>query len=278
MKIITDPQITRQIKPVDFSFLSSADQEITLAVETMLRTMYGFQDNIPIILQGLTYTIPQHSQQSPTISAGKVLLNGIVYDIEQLSLALSNTITANNILSHVSLLLQKRVIAPSPVLDKDLNETINCHYEYYGTLTQATVNLDNYNDLSLPNTSSISPRQLDNTTANSNYLGVYLFNNLVRVESIAEISYRQTSLQIQELNQTLATINTSITQLRRLLSSETSTRADEVDKLKYILRAIINGETALYNETLWEHLFSVDDWNDHRNYNDFINNNSDDNQ
>lgn len=277
MKIITDPQITRQIKPVDFSFLSSADQEITLAVETMLRTMYGFQDNIPIILQGLTYTIPQHSQQSPTISAGKVLLNGIVYDIEQLSLALSNTITANNILSHVSLLLQKRVIAPSPVLDKDLNETINCHYEYYGTLTQATVNLDNYNDLSLPNTSSTSPRQLDNQTL-SNYLGVYPFSNLVRVESIAEISYRQTSLQLQELNQTLATINTSITQLRRLLSSETSTRADEVDKLKYILRAIINGETDLYLETLWEHLFSVDDWNDHRNYNDFINNNSDDNQ
>lgn len=277
MKIITDPQITRQIKPVDFSFLSSADQEITLAVETMLRTMYGFQDNIPIILQGLTYTIPQHSQQSPTISAGKVLLNGIVYDIEQLSLALSNTITANNILSHVSLLLQKRVIAPSPVLDKDLNETINCHYEYYGTLTQATVNLDNYNDLSLPNTSSTSPRQLDNQTL-SNYLGVYPFNNLVRVESIAEISYRQTSLQLQELNQTLATINTSITQLRRLLSSETSTRADEVDKLKYILRAIINGETDLYLETLWEHLSSVDDWNDHRNYNDFINNNSDDNQ
>lgn len=250
MKTITNPLKTRQIQPIDFSFLSLADKEIVLAVEAMLRTMYNFPDNIPIILQGLEY-----SQDSFTISGGKVLFSGIVYDVEQLYLATSDTITTSNVLSFVSLILQQRVTSPSPVLDKNLSATINCHYEHYGTLSllSRSVSTDNFSPFS-----NNSGRPTSNT---------FDFNSLLRVEPITSLASQATALQLQQLSDQLTTINTSLSSLRHQLTLERTSRQSDIDGIKYILNAIVHqysGTSAVYQLIdVWEHVFSTEDWNNH---------------
>lgn len=234
MKTITDPLRTRQIQPIDFSFLSLADKDIVLAVEAMLRTMYNFPDDIPIILQGLEY-----SQDSSSISDGKVLFSGIVYDVEHL------TLSSNASLIHVSLYLRHRVVSPSPVLDKNLSATINCHYEYYGTLTQASI--------STPAESLSHDRQ-------------YSFVTLLRVESISSLASQATSIQIQQLSDSLTTTNTTLSSLRQQLLLERSSRQSDIDGIKFILNTIchqFSGSVLAQLAYLWCDLFGTDDWNNH---------------
>ncbi len=137
MKVITDSNKTRQVQPVDFAFLSQADSDVVKAVERMLRTMYGWGEDYPIIISGLEYnTYSKPPQQSSyKITSGKVLWNGAIYDVEEVQLK-TGLNTVGSILNSVYFVMKRKVVAPSPVYDKNMAKTINCHYETYGQLQQ----------------------------------------------------------------------------------------------------------------------------------------------
>ena len=139
MKEIIDSQTTRQIQPVDFSFLSDADKDIVLAFENTLRTMYGWANDAPIVLSGLELTIDTNVRPTRVVvSDGTVVFNGVVYPVEGME-PFGGVATIGAVRRSITMRLTKKVVQPSPVFDKNLSRTIECHYEYYGQLTQGTV-------------------------------------------------------------------------------------------------------------------------------------------
>jgi hypothetical protein len=165
MKEILDSN-TRQVQPIDFSFLSGADKDIVAGIEKLLRTMYGWNEEPkqPIVLTGLIY-----NTTTKKISSGLLMYNGTIYDVDTKTLQTSiligtdiseagstiSTITGNsilaNILDSVKIRLIQEVVSPSPVLDKDLSLTINCHVNNKAILTQMALTNDDsafsYNSL-----------------------------------------------------------------------------------------------------------------------------------
>lgn len=173
MKIITDSNKTRQVQPIDFAFLSMADKEVVQAVETMLRTMYDWAEDYPIIVSGLEYNVFRKPPQpaSYKITSGKVLWNGLVYDVAELQLK-TGLNTIGNIIDNVYFKMKRKVVEPSPVYDKNMAKSINCHYEHYGELQQV------FQPLTLGGTTQVSGGTIG---LNVKYTDMY------RVKSIAGI-------------------------------------------------------------------------------------------
>ena len=167
MKEIRDSQ-ERQVQPVDFSFLSQADSEIVAGVEAMLRTMYGWQEDIPIILSGMIaeryYKPPQEATYN--ITAGKVLFKGKIMDFQQIS-NIPEPDGIDNILEVITWQTLVDIAAPSPVRDRNGEETINCHYEY----SSKTMRLQN--------------KLTEKDVELYRRAGVFLLSDMYRVEKMA---------------------------------------------------------------------------------------------
>lgn len=134
MKKITDPGVTRQVQPIDLSFLSEADTEVVAGVEAMIKSIYGITNRNPIIVRGLSYNTGDRM-----ISAGVVIYNSTLYAVKEMRVVqqLSPGMTyIGDILGTVKLFFRQSVVAPSPVKNRSLVNAINCHYDYYGILTQ----------------------------------------------------------------------------------------------------------------------------------------------
>jgi hypothetical protein len=193
MNEIINSETKRQVQPVDFSFLSDADKEVTLAVDKMLRALFGFDDK-PIILGAKDLLI---NTTSGIVNDGLVLHKGICYKVGKISgisIALIKTYP-------IKIQFIRDIADPSPVFDKNLSKTINCHYRYYGEL---------YQD------SSDSTRTGD---------GIYMVRELNKVGLIA------TQDAITGVQADLTTLQGTVTALRNLMNQQISILTAEINKV-----------------------------------------------
>ncbi|MGP1514451.1 MAG: hypothetical protein ACTTJH_00640 [Bacteroidales bacterium] len=203
MKEIRDSKKTREVTPKDFEFLSDADKEVALGVEKMLRTIFGWDNTMPIILNGLEY-----DSTNKKITAGKVLYNGVVYDVGKLSLQSSISFNnASTLLTNVKLLFTSKVVSPSPVYDESLQQSINVHYERYGVLMQVKSTTHT--------TLGGSVTVTNNNGFNDINVSGFSFLDLYRVENI--------SGQITSLNERVTALEKAVSLKNITLSSGSTT-------------------------------------------------------
>lgn len=133
MRYISGSYTNRQIQPVDFVFLSEADSDVVKGVEGMLRTMFGFSDNVPIILCGVyvdaTYKPNQSGEEERTykITAGKILSGGMICEFDEIEI-IKPSYEYNSLLETVRWMRRETTISPSPVKNADGVENVTCHH------------------------------------------------------------------------------------------------------------------------------------------------------
>lgn len=115
----------RQVVPQDFSFLSTADQQIVAALEMILRKIFGLNDNpiwcgeFKLVPSSMVNNVRQWELQ-----AGTILHKGKLYDVPKTMCAgLNEDFTMRN--SYLQ--LSESEVTPSPVYGDDGMKTISVH-------------------------------------------------------------------------------------------------------------------------------------------------------
>ena len=115
----------RQVVPQDFSFLSTADQQIVAALEMILRKIFGLNDK-PIWC-GEFKLVPAsvvNNVRQWNLQAGTILHKGKLYDVPK-----TICTGANEVLASIGSFLQlsETEVTPSPVYGDDGMKTISVH-------------------------------------------------------------------------------------------------------------------------------------------------------
>ena len=115
----------RQVVPQDFSFLSTADQQIVAALEMILRKIFGLSGNpiwcgeFKLVPAGMVNNVRQWKLQ-----AGTILHKGKLYDVpETICAGLDENFAKNN--SYLQ--LTETEVTPSPVYGDDGMKSISVH-------------------------------------------------------------------------------------------------------------------------------------------------------
>lgn len=115
----------RQVVPQDFSFLSTADQQVVAALEMILRKIFGLNGNpiwcgeFELVSAGVVNNVRQWELQ-----AGTILHKGKLYDVPKMICT-----GASEILASLGTFLQlsETEVTPSPVYGDDGTKSISVH-------------------------------------------------------------------------------------------------------------------------------------------------------
>lgn len=116
---------TRQVQPVDFSFLSEADRDIVRGFEAYLRaTNNGWDSSKPIVLQGVMGNVTTR-----IVSDGIILYDGRIYDVT----GCGGFTPA--VVGDIKIGLKQTVVSPSPVRGATDITTVDAHKNNVGVVT-----------------------------------------------------------------------------------------------------------------------------------------------
>lgn len=116
---------TRQVQPVDFSFLSEADRDIVRGFEAYLRaTNNGWDSSKPIVLQGVMGNVTTR-----IVSDGIILYDGRIYDVT----GCGGFTPA--VVGDIKIGLKQTVVSPSPVRGATDITTVDAHKNNIGVVT-----------------------------------------------------------------------------------------------------------------------------------------------
>ena len=144
----------RQVVPQDFSFLSTADQQVVAALEMILRKIFGLNDNpiwcgeFELVPAGVVNNVRQWELQ-----AGTILHKGKLYDVPKTMCSGLNEDFAKD---NSYLQLTETEVAPSPVYGDGATKSISVHRqavavgilpENIGNLPEGVYRLSGFNVL-----------------------------------------------------------------------------------------------------------------------------------
>lgn len=112
----------RQVVPQDFSFLSTADQQVVAALEMILRKIFGLNNN-PIWC-GEFKLEKTGIKDEWKLQAGTLLHKGKLYDVPKTMCTGANGVVAT---LGTFLQLSETEVTPSPVYGKDGRKSISVH-------------------------------------------------------------------------------------------------------------------------------------------------------
>lgn len=116
---------TRQVQPVDFSFLSEADRDIVKGFEAYLRaTNNGWDSSKPIVLQGVMGNVTTRR-----VSDGIILYDGRIYDVTG-----CGGFTLAEV-DNIKIGLKQTVVSPSPVRGATVGTPVDAHKNNVGVVT-----------------------------------------------------------------------------------------------------------------------------------------------
>lgn len=118
----------RQVVPQDFSFLSTADQQVVAALEMVLRKIFGLNDK-PIWC-GEFKLEKTDVKNEWALQAGTLLYNGKLYDVPKTMCTGANEVVAT---LDSFLQLSETEVTPSPVYGKDGRKSISVHRQAVAT-------------------------------------------------------------------------------------------------------------------------------------------------